>query len=164
MGNAMKNNGSGFLRIIIVYKAVIGAIELGFSAVLLKSLDIAPELTMANVASNLNIDIGGRLMQMAAEKAASFDGYVFGLIAVAALAIGALNVIEAWGLHQRERWAEWLTVAATAVFIPYELYITISSFSVFKFMILFANSYVVYYLARHKELFRRRVEIEAPGA
>ncbi len=57
MGTPMKNNGSGFLKIIIVYKAVICAIKLGFSEVLLKSLDIAPELTMANVASNLNIDI-----------------------------------------------------------------------------------------------------------
>lgn len=157
----MKDNGSGFLRIIIVYKAVIGAIELAFSALLIKSLDIAPELTMANVASNLNIDDSGRLMRMAAEKAASFDGYVFGLIAVAALAIGALNMVEAWGLHQRERWAEWLTVAATGVFIPYELYAAISSFSVFKLIILSANSYVVFYLARHKELFKRGSEVEA---
>lgn len=157
----MKNNDSGFLRIIIVYKAVIGAIELGFSAVLLKSLDIAPELTMANVAANLNMDTGSALMRAVFEKAASFDGYVFGLIAVAALAIGVLNLIEAWGLHQRERWAEWLTVALTAVFIPYELYITASSFSLLKLVLLFANSYIVYYLARHKELFRRQAEAGA---
>ncbi len=43
-------------------------------------------------------------------------------LAAATLAYGLLETVEALGLATRQRWAEWLTIAVTASFLPWECY------------------------------------------
>jgi uncharacterized membrane protein (DUF2068 family) len=68
---------------------------------------------------------------------------VFGL---AALAYGALEGAEAYGLWKRRRWGEWLTVLATSLlFIP-EIWELTKSATLLKLGALFVNIVVVAYL------------------
>jgi uncharacterized membrane protein (DUF2068 family) len=59
---------------------------------------------------------------------------------------GALDLIEGTGLFLRKRWAEYLTVASTALFIPVEIYTLHRYFTYEKLFILFFNIGVVTYL------------------
>ena len=79
---------------------------------------------------------------------------VYGAIAVA---YGALEGVEAYGLWHRRRWAEWLTVVATSLlFIP-ELWEMAKRPSVFKVVTLIVNAAIVAYLInrlRHRQRVR----------
>jgi len=71
------------------------------------------------------------------------EDLVFG---VAGLTYGLLEGVEAYGLWNRRRWGEWLTVLATSLlFIP-ELWELTKSASLLKLGALAANAVIVAYL------------------
>jgi len=75
------------------------------------------------------------------------------LLAVSAIAYAALEATEGVGLAMRRRWAEYLTVIATGILIPYEVYEVIMRPTLFKVGALLLNLAVVGYLAYRKRLF-----------
>jgi uncharacterized membrane protein (DUF2068 family) len=74
--------------------------------------------------------------------------------AVAAYAI--LEGVEAIGLWQGRRWAEYLTFVATVIFVPYEIYELTKSVSALKALTLAINLAIVVYLLVAKRLFGLR--------
>jgi hypothetical protein len=76
--------------------------------------------------------------------------YLTGL-ALAAYAL--LELVEAVGLWLGMRWAEYLTLVATSVFIPLELYELARGVSPFKVIALVVNLAVIAYLLFAKRLF-----------
>jgi len=66
---------------------------------------------------------------------------------------GVLSWVEAYGLHKRKRWAEYLTAVATGLLIPLEVYEVLFRLSVIRVAVLVLNVAIVYYLIKHKELF-----------
>ena len=80
-------------------------------------------------------------------------------IRLAALGIGLyaiLEGIEAVGLWLQKRWAEYLTLIATALFLPLEIYELSHHVSPFKIIALIVNSAVILYLLFAKRLFGLR--------
>ena len=75
------------------------------------------------------------------------------LLAVSAIVYAALEATEGIGLAMRRRWAEYLTVIATGILIPYEAYEVIMHPTLFKVGALLLNLAVVGYLAYRKRLF-----------
>ncbi len=73
---------------------------------------------------------------------------------VAALGYGVLETIEGWGLWRDKLWAEYLTVIATALLVPLELYELVHKPSTVKAAGIAVNVAVVAYLAHR---LRRRV-------
>ncbi len=73
----------------------------------------------------------------------SHQDLVFGL---AALAYGALESVEAYGLFKRRRWGEWLTVLATSLLLIPEVWELTKNASVLKVGALLVNLLVVAYL------------------
>jgi uncharacterized membrane protein (DUF2068 family) len=71
-----------------------------------------------------------------------------------------LNLTEAWGLHLKRKWAEWLTVVATGILVPFELYKVVVRVTFFKVVILVVNTAIVYYLADNRKLFSRKREAQ----
>ena len=72
---------------------------------------------------------------------------------LSAIAYAALEATEGVGLAMRRRWAEYLTVIATGILIPYEAYEVIRHPTLFKVGALALNLAVVGYLAYRKRLF-----------
>ena len=70
------------------------------------------------------------------------------LFGIGAIAYGCLELVEGYGLFRRRRWAEWLTVIATALLIPLELYELIHRPSWLKAAGLAVNVLIVLYLLR----------------
>lgn len=75
------------------------------------------------------------------------------LIALGAIAFGALELTEAIGLARRRRWAEYLTVIAGGIGIPFELGEVIRRVTILRVGVLVANVAIVIYLAVKKRLF-----------
>jgi uncharacterized membrane protein (DUF2068 family) len=69
------------------------------------------------------------------------------LAGYAAFVYAALFATEGIGLYLRKRWAEWLVVAATALFIPFELWALFAHVVWWKFVLLLGNLCIVGYLA-----------------
>jgi uncharacterized membrane protein (DUF2068 family) len=76
------------------------------------------------------------------------------LLAVGLVGYALLEGTEGVGLAMRRRWAEYLTVVATGMLIPYEVYELVHHATLFKAGALLLNVAVVAYLAWKKRLFR----------
>jgi uncharacterized membrane protein (DUF2068 family) len=70
---------------------------------------------------------------------------VFG---VGALGYGVLELVEGVGLWLEQRWAEWLTVVATSLLIPLEVYELVRRPTVLKAIGIAVNVLIVIYLIR----------------
>ena len=75
----------------------------------------------------------------------SGDGHLHA-IAFAAFAYAALFFVEGIGLFLQKRWAEWLTIVATASLIPIEIYELLHRATAMKIAVLAINIAVVIYL------------------
>ena len=60
-------------------------------------------------------------------------------IGIGALVVAAVWSVEAWGLHRRRVWAEYLTITLTTALIPLELYELVEGPSPGKVLTLLAN-------------------------
>jgi len=159
-----KRKGEGFLKFIIIYKALMGLLEIAVAISFFSFLDGKDtEASVTSLAVSFNLDPDNKIISSAIDKAGMLgNGTMLGLTAVV-FAIGIINCVEAVGLHYRYRWAEWLTVIATGVLIPFELYEVLESISVLKVVILVLNTVVVYYLGKHKELFGNKAMKKIKG-
>ncbi len=70
-------------------------------------------------------------------------------IGVGALLYATLFLVEGIGLWRQKAWAEWLTVIATGLPIPLEVWEVVAHVSLFGIGALVVNSAVVWLLARH---------------
>lgn len=60
-----------------------------------------------------------------------------------------LFAVEGVGLLAKKRWAEWLTVVATASLVPFEVWEVVHRPGYIKGLVIVVNVAVVYFLARH---------------
>ncbi|MCX4765059.1 DUF2127 domain-containing protein [Streptomyces sp. NBC_01275] len=91
------------------------------------------------------------------------------LVAVLLLAYALIELVEAVGLWYARRWAEYLTVVATAAFLPLEIYELTEHVSWLKIATLVLNVLAVVYILLAKRLFglrggHRAFEAERRGA
>lgn len=146
---------STFLRLIITEKLLLGlifgAISFGVMSLLNKDMLVFTD----HLVAFLNLDIDKEYVQELVEWLTNIKGGAIISISATMFVLGTLNLIEAYGLHKRRRWAEWLTVIATSLFIPFEFYEVIQKQTPIRIGALVLNVAIVYYLAKHKELFSR---------
>jgi uncharacterized membrane protein (DUF2068 family) len=128
--------------------------ERGFRAVVLIAVGLVlvshPHADWAREVSSfgrrLGLDPSGTGMRKVVEvvrKIKANEDVVFGSVA---LAYGALEGVEAYGLWTRKRWAEWLTVFATALLLIPEVIELAKGASFLKVAGLVVNLLVVGYL------------------
>jgi uncharacterized membrane protein (DUF2068 family) len=138
------------LRVIIVWKTIKGVFLLAVAILAFIFRDYNLHDLMVDFVSWLGIDPAGpRVGQVLAQ----LTGLTPIKVGIGALAISALMFVEAWGLHRRRVWAEWLTVIATSSLIPVEIYHLAKHPSLGKVLTLVANVAIVLYLLRHRWLF-----------
>lgn len=76
------------------------------------------------------------------------------LLSAAAFAYAALFLTEGLGLWMEKRWAEYLTIVATASFLPFEVYETVKKVTALRVAILAVNVAILVYLiwrVRHRK-------------
>jgi uncharacterized membrane protein (DUF2068 family) len=86
-------------------------------------------------------------------KLFSLNSSTLNLVGFGVLGYAALEGVEAVGLWWQKRWAEYLTLVATALFIPLEVYEIVHKGSPLKVIALIVNVAIVVYLLYAKRLF-----------
>jgi uncharacterized membrane protein (DUF2068 family) len=135
------------LVLIASFKLVKGVlmIALGIGAFRLMDTDGATRLR--DFLEDLSLPSGLRLIQRAIDLLQRASPLRLGLLGSAAILYGALFLAEGIGLWRGKRWAEYLTVFATGVLIPFEAYELARGISAFKVLALATNVAAVAYLA-----------------
>jgi len=83
------------------------------------------------------------------------------LVALAVLAYGILELVEAYGLWFKKRWGEYVAVVATALFIPLEVHEIIAKVTWLRVGALTVNLFAVVYILWTKRLFGFRGGVAA---
>ena len=130
LGLALLTNSSGVVRLVRDWVA---------------ELDVNPERRLIpRVLVTVLRPIGG------------FSSRTVLLIGIGAVLFGALELTEAVGLARRRRWAEYLTVIAGCIGIPFEVMEVLRRQTPVRVIILLINVAIVIYLAWQKHLFGLR--------
>ncbi|MET8248630.1 DUF2127 domain-containing protein [Streptomyces sp. NPDC005202] len=103
------------------------------------------------------------------QKSFGYQHSTLVLLAALLVAYALIELVEAVGLWYAKRWAEYLTVVATAAFLPLEVYELTEHVSGLKIATLVLNILAVLYIALAKRLFglrggRKAFEEERRGA
>jgi len=145
-----------FIKVIIVERLVKSTVLIALALGLLVAGEKGWLATWADYAQDqLNLNVGHGIITQLLLRLIAYVGNFshVDLVAVAAIAYALLEGTEGVGLALRRRWAEYLTVVATGILIPYETYEVIHRVTLFKVGALLLNVAVVGYLAFRKRLF-----------
>jgi uncharacterized membrane protein (DUF2068 family) len=152
---SQRRSAETFLKFIIAEKTFIGILFLSLSIGVLGLIDKNLVVLGRQFAATLNLDTDNAYTTLALEKLGLVNNKILVGVSIGGFAYALLNLLEAYGLHRRLRWAEWLTVLATGLLIPFELYEVWHRFTTVGVGVLVLNVAIVIYLAKHKELFPR---------
>jgi uncharacterized membrane protein (DUF2068 family) len=130
LGVALLTNSSGVVRLVRGWVA---------------ELDVNPERRLIP-----------RVLVTVLRPIGSFSSRTVLLIGIGAVLFGALELTEAVGLARRRRWAEYLTVIAGCIGIPFEVMEVLRRQTPVRVSILLINVAIVIYLAWQKHLFGLR--------
>jgi uncharacterized membrane protein (DUF2068 family) len=102
--------------------------------------------TVVNFARDLGLNPNSNGVEKIIHKLHAISSSRFGVYGIIALAYGALEAAEGYGLWRRRRWAEYLTVLATSLLFVPEIWEIASKASPLKIGALLVNIAVVAYL------------------
>ena len=152
----MGGEHDAFIKVIIVERIVKSTVLIVFAIGLLVAGNKGWVDSWADYAENqLNLDVGHGIIVQLLLRILVYIGATshISVLAVGAIIYASLEVTEGVGLALRRRWAEYLTVVATGILIPYELYEVVRHPTLFKVGALLLNVAVVGYLGYRKGLF-----------
>ncbi|MBZ0168517.1 membrane protein [Candidatus Methylomirabilis lanthanidiphila] len=140
----------GALRTIIALKALGGVLFLliGLGVLTLVNHDIAD--LAEDVADSLGVDPENLYLLQFLEWLIGISSKQIIAIGFVTLLYSALLLTMAWGLHVGRVWADWLTIGATGLFIPVELYEVVWSIRPTYSIALAINIFIVWYLIRRR--------------
>ncbi len=145
-----------FLKFIIWELSIKGLLLLLLSAGLFSLINKDLDFLSKQLARDLNLDVDRHYINLVLSQIGMVKTKLLVEVSVGMFLYGALSMIEAYGLHTRKRWAEYLTAIATGLFIPLEIYEVVFRLSAIRVTVLFLNVVIVYYLIKHKELFPKK--------
>ncbi len=152
----MGGEHDAFIKVIIVERIVKAIVLIALAIGLLVAGERGLLTSWAQYAQEeLNLEAGHGLIVQLLLKLLLLVGTFshVTVLAIGAMVYALLEGTEGVGLAMRRRWAEYLTVIATGILIPYEAFEVIHRATLFKVGALLLNVAVVGYLAYRKRLF-----------
>ena len=135
------------IHIISGFKFLKGILLLivGFKLLTLLDRDVAQ--WFADFINRHSIDPENTIVHVIAEKLAGVNKNNLIALSIGSFGYSALQLTEGIGLWLEKRWAELLTVIATSLLIPVEIYEIYEKFTWVRVAILILNLFVIWYLA-----------------
>lgn len=142
-------------RIVAVFEAVKGLLVLIAGFGLLTILHRQAQQVTEEIIGHLHLNAAKHYPHIFIDLARNITNRQLWVLAILAFIYAAIRLLEAYGLWQGKRWAEWLAVASGSIYVPIEIYELISGVSWVKLLTLTLNvSIVLYigYMLRAKQL------------
>ena len=153
------------IRLIAVERLARGLILVAVGAVLSVDAHADWSTRLRDWANDLGLDPSRHVfVARVIDRASALTPHQLLVIGLVALAYGGLEIVEGVGLWTRRRWAEYLTVIATAVFVPLEVWELAHRPTVLKAGGLVVNLLVVAYLIVMIRRRSRRDATERPSS
>ena len=146
-------DGGRGVQVIGGLKLVKGILLVATAGGLLTLLHKDQAALISKIAHRLSADPNAHYFRMFSEKFMRLSPKL-PLLSIGTFFYGALFCVEGVGLLMRKRWAEYLTLIATASFLPIEIYEIIHHATVTKGLVTLLNLVIVGYLfwrIRHKQ-------------
>jgi len=158
-----KKNARG-VRIIAVYEATKGflilAVGIGLLALVHRDLQALAE----SLVEHLHFNPAGHFSQIFVEAAKNLTDAKLRVAATIAFFDAALRLVQAYGLWHLFAWAEWLTIASSAIYLPIEIYEIFHKPTALRGFIFLANLAIVIYLLRVRLTKKQNAPIEAQNS
>jgi uncharacterized membrane protein (DUF2068 family) len=134
------------LWLIALFKLMKAALLVVVAIGALKLIHDDVAQTVSGWVAAIRIDPENRFIHRLFVKLAQIDDRKLEAISAGSFFYAALLAVEGIGLWMEKRWAEYLTVIATASFIPLEIYELVERLTVTRVLLLAFNIGVVIYL------------------
>lgn len=161
---ATDDRGRGWIIAIAVFRLFKATILIAASIGALALIDRDLPALGDRLVVWLDVDRGDAIVDDIMKRLPGVSDRMLLGMGVGGLAYSALYLVEAYGLFRRRVWAEWLTVVATSVFIPFEIYELTKGATVLKVLVLVANVLIVAYLVYRRLRDRAQRKTRARGA
>lgn len=135
------------IHALAIYKFLKGLVLIALGVKLLTLLNRDVAEWFSDFVTRHHISPENHYAHLIIERLAGVNNQKLVAFSVGSFLLAALELTEGIGLWLEKRWAEFLTVIATALFVPVELYEVVSHFTLIRLLILIANLFVVWYLA-----------------
>jgi uncharacterized membrane protein (DUF2068 family) len=143
-----QEDSAAALRTIALLEGAKGLLVLlvgyGFFALIHHDLHSAA----AELVRHLHLNPAGHYPRIFLDLADRVSDGELWLLAASALFYALLRLVEAYGLWQQRLWAQWFGVISSGLYLPLEIYETVTAFSWANGVILVVNLCVVLTLAR----------------
>jgi uncharacterized membrane protein (DUF2068 family) len=137
-----------WLLLIAVYKFfhALLFVAIGLGAHRLLHKNIADQIEL--LARHLRFDPESRLINFVLEKASLIDDPILRRIGFVAFCYAAVTFVEGIGLYLEKAWGEFLTLAITASFLPWEIFEAVRRLTWVRVSLLTINILVFLYLLK----------------
>ena len=144
--NARSKRHHTGIVLIAVLKVVKGVVLLAVGLGLLKLVHADIATLFSRLLEFFNLDDHSRLLHALVLKVDALQPKSVLTMSVVSLAYAGLLLTEGLGLWFERAWAAYLTVIATSLFIPFELYEIVKRITVPRIGVLLLNLVIVLYL------------------
>lgn len=141
-----RSQPSGTLLAIAIFKFGKGALLLALACGAMRSLHKDVAAQAQGWLDQLRVDPGNRFIGTLLSKLQLVHTKELKELSVLGAGYAALFLTEGTGLLFRQRWAEWLTIVSTSLFMPLEVYELIKRFTGVRLLLLLVNAGVVLFL------------------
>src|SRR5260370_19241570 len=122
MAESGKGSGDRFLLLIALERSLRGVLLLIAGIYLLANAGADFGSIANHLARAIELDPRRHFIKHLIAKAGGLKRHEVKLFGAGALGYGTLELVEGVVLFYRKRWAEWLTVVATTLLIPLQVY------------------------------------------
>jgi uncharacterized membrane protein (DUF2068 family) len=135
------------LRLIAIERSLRGVLLLAAGTYLLFHLSTDFGRVAERIIRSIDIDPRQHFFHRVVTRLHRLRAHELRIVGLAALGYGGLELVEGVGLWLDQLWAEYLTLIATSLFIPFELYELAVRPSLWKAGGILVNILIVSYLA-----------------
>lgn len=134
------------LRLVALFEAAKGSVVLlaGFGVLL--AVDHGVAQTVDALVRHLHLNPAKNVPRVFVDLMNNVTDRELQALAAGALAYAVLRLAEAVGLWRARPWAEWLSVASGAIYLPFEVYEVARGVTLLRIAMLAANLAVVAYM------------------
>lgn len=154
--SAARDEGMLGLRLIGALKLASGLALAAAGLGIFRLLDRDMGATVEHFVSRLHLDPDSRLIHEPLVLIAGLDRNRLRALGLGTLFYAGLHLVEGAGLVAKRRWAEYLTVIASASLLPLEIYEIIRKVVPLRILVLAVNVAIVIYLIAKLRHDRRR--------